>query len=312
MSATTRPELIVAADWSVNDTKRWMTRATVEEEGHYLIHPPEPVGELESLLHRLQDSTRSGQLLLGLDLPIGFPIAYAEQTGFSSFRQALASLGTGEWNSFFDRSNTPDIKQPFFPPPPRPGETGSFREQLAEGLNVPHWTDLLRQCERKTAERPAAECLFFTCGGKQVGAAAAVAWQQVLQPALKEIRLWPFDGDLPELLSRSGATIAEVYPGESYGSLGLRTLPRRLRKKNRDSRREACRLLQLTNSTPWKLTPTAKSWFDWGFASDDDFDATIGLLHTILVVTGQIRPLYPPTSKITDWEGWSLGQQPEP
>lgn len=304
------PELIVAADWSVQGEKRWMARAELQHDGRYEIQPPEPVGEVASLLDRLQSATKSGRVLLGLDFPIGLPLSYARQLPFSHFREAAAAFGHGDWNCFFTRSETPGIRQPFFPTPSLARQKGDFRKQLAAGLNVSDWKDLLRECERATADRPAAECLFFTCGGKQVGAAASVGWQELLQPALNDIQLWPFDGDLHDLLQRVCITIAEVYPAEAYRPFGLRTSRIRLSKRNRDSRRESCRLSQLRANPAWTFSSPALSWLEWGYLSDDDFDATVGLLFTILVVTRQIPAFYPHRATITNWEGWILGQQP--
>lgn len=308
--STMLPELIVAADWSVQDEKRWMARAELQQDGRYEIQPPEPVGEVASLLDRLQSSTESGGVLIGLDFPIGLPLSYARQLPFSHFREAAAAIGHGDWNRFFDRSETPGIRQPFFPTPSLARQKGNFRQKLAAGLNVSDWKELLRECERATADRPAAECLFFTCGGKQVGAAASVGWQELLQPALTDIQLWPFDGELQDLLQHGGITIAEVYPAEAYHPLGLRTSQIRLSKRSRDSRRESCRLSQLHEKSAWRFSPAARSWLEWGYLSDDDFDATVGLLFTILVAIGQIPAFYPDRGAITDWEGWILGQQP--
>ena len=65
------------------------------------------------------------------------------------------------------------------------------------------------------------ECLFFTLGGAQVGAGAIVGWRDVIQPALSEVKLWPFDGDLVTLLATPGVTVAEIYPAEAYSHLGV-------------------------------------------------------------------------------------------
>ena len=42
------PDLVVAADWSTVETKRWMVRGERVGDG-YVVHPPEPVGDHKSL-----------------------------------------------------------------------------------------------------------------------------------------------------------------------------------------------------------------------------------------------------------------------
>src|SRR4051812_14684349 len=117
-----RPEMVVSADWSTNDSKRWMTRAELQDDRRmYRVLPPERVGNASTLLDRLVAALpQRSTLLLGFDFPIGLPRTYAETAGLSAggFRSALDKFGRGErWGAFYDVSDRPNIHQPFYPPP---------------------------------------------------------------------------------------------------------------------------------------------------------------------------------------------------
>jgi hypothetical protein len=82
-------------------------------------------------------------------------------------------------------------------------------------------TALRRRCELAQPGRRAACSIFWTLGGQQVGKAAIAGWKEVLIPALDDteidLRLWPFDGSLSELVARGRVVVAETYPAEFYG-----------------------------------------------------------------------------------------------
>jgi len=159
--------------------------------------------------------------------------------------------------------------------------------------------------------RKAAECLFFTLGGAQVGRAAISGWRELLQPSLDRLRLWPFDGPLPSLLAQTGFVVAEIYPAEAYGHLGVAIGSRsRTTKKSREHRRAAC-AHWLTGGLPDAivLSREARAAILTGFASDDDFDAFAGLLGMLLVVLGLRPPGEPADPEVRAVEGWILGQE---
>jgi hypothetical protein len=307
------PELIVAADWSVSDNKRWMVRAELGRGQQYLIYPPEPVGQITTFIDRLRETLSSGgTALVGFDFPIGLPIAYADKVGISSWRGALGVFGTPGWEQFYQRSDSPTLRQPFFPLPKRKGQKGNFRKQLAEALGFDNLDDLYRHCDRGTQYRTKAECLFFTLGGKQVGAGALVGWEQVLAPNRDNIRFWPFDGDFPDILKESGIVVAEIYPREAYSHLGISIGPGTGLSKTRrqDRQRVAAPVVKYINSKKIQISEAAKSWFYWGFASDDDFDAMMSLLSMLLIVTSKTEFSLPNDDpKIRNVEGWIFGQK---
>jgi hypothetical protein len=309
---TNRPlaHLVVAADWSKDPAKRWMVRAEREESGAYVVSPPEPVGDLGTLIHRLRKQVgETDSVLIGFDFPIGLPATYAQSAGIKSFRNALGLFGSDPWADFYTVSNTPRLHQPFFPLPTQ--VRGNYRETLARALGCQDLAPMLRRCDRKTAIRKQAECVFFTLGGAQVGAGAIVGWRDVIQPSLNIAKLWPFDGDLSTLLGEPGVTIAEIYPAEAYSHLGVKFGSGRGRgKTSREARREATRhWLADFGAGRIRLTNAARSWVDWGFLAEDDFDAMAGLLSMLHLLTGQRSARAPDTPEVRQVEGWILGQE---
>ena len=280
--------------------------------GCYLVIPPEPVGEISTLIDRIGRSIpENGTALFGFDFPIGLPRKYAEKVGLTNWRQAIGIFGTPGWERFYGISDRASLHQPFFPLPRKKGEKGDYRAQLAHALCFENLDELLRRCDKKTDTRPNAECLFFTLGPKQVGASVIVGWRDVLAPAVEAIRFWPFDGDLDTLVQQPGIVVAEIYPREAYTHLGIAIGAGIGRSKTkREDRRKACEhLLETVTSDYIKFSEAAKSSIFWGFERDDDFDAMVGLLSMLLVVTGQ-RDCGLPSDDLAvhSIEGWILGQ----
>jgi hypothetical protein len=274
------------------------------------VYPPEPVGDHQSLIARLRRALPDDhRLLIGFDFPIGLPVEYAQKASVASFRTFLGEMvGRGEWEHFYQISDLPSLRQPFFPLPKQ--QSGNFRAQLALALGFPNLSALRRRCEIKTTTRKAAECLFFTLGGAQVGAGSIVGWRDVIQPALAEVKLWPFDGELVTLLATPGVTVAEIYPAEAYSHLGVRIgSGTGSTKTSRGSRQRATsHWLVDFDSGPIRLSGAARSWVEWGFQAEDDFDAMAGLLSMLQIVTGQRGSQTPNTSDVRQIEGWILGQ----
>jgi hypothetical protein len=318
------PAVVAHADWSIHAKKRWLACATRQPGGDWHITRTELVGHTESLLQQL--TTRAvldGPLLVGFDFPIGLPRAYAEAAGVRNFREALLKLGTGDWSEFFtpaSQLNEVTVQRPFYPAGnTRKGEAN--RADFARTLGVVPYDQLLRECESRTSTRNAACALFWTLGRNQVGKAAISGWQEILAPALRDDRnvgLWPFDGTLNELLAKHTTVLAETYPGEFYGHLGLD-----LRKRDDDEtksgktsqgtrRLNATALLNNARRLNCQTDNDATTEIANGFGSradgEDRFDAFVGLLGMINVVVG-VRPegqsSDPRHRRI---EGWILGQ----
>lgn len=304
------PQLVVVADWSTDEKKRWMVRAERDDSGAYVVFPPEPVGDVDTFIQRLREQVADTDgVLVGFDFPIGLPAAFARKASINSFRAALGQFGSDRWGDFYAISNAPTLQQPFFPLPTQ--VPGSYRETLAQALGCKDLSPMLRRCDQKTATRKRAECLFFTLGGAQVGAGAIVGWRDVIQPSLGTVKLWPFDGGLSALLGKSGVTIAEIYPAEAYSHLGVRFGSRKGRgKTSRGARKDAtAHWLADFCTGQIHLTNAARSWVEWGFLAEDDFDAMAGLLSMLQVVTGQRTGSAPDTTDVRQIEGWILGQE---
>jgi hypothetical protein len=298
------PELVISADWSTSPKKRRAVRA-VRTAGGYVIEPPEPVGDVATFLAEANRSAgENGTCLVGFDFPIGLPSRYAAAVGFGTFRDALRRLGHDEWAAFFKPSDEPELRRPFFPANGAKVGRGA-KGRLVKALGADYWSDLLRKCEITESGSALAECLFWLVGPRQVGRAAAHAWQAILQPAMDVARLWPFDGPLDILLGEPGVVIAEIYPADAYAPLNVR-FPRGTGKLDRDARRAAlATCLAVLDEPASRFKPAALEQIARGFDSDDDFDAMIGLLAMLSVLEAPRRNQNLPQAARTV-EGWML------
>lgn len=130
----------------------------------------------------------------------------------------------------------------------------------------------------------------------------------MLAPAANQLNFWPFDGTLPDLLKKPGITVVEIYPKEAYKHLNvLIGAGTGMSKGNRENRKEASKHLYESNLDRIRISRAAESWFTSGFNSDDDFDAMMGLLSMLQIVTGQYDYSIPDDEIVHDIEGWILG-----
>ncbi|HKW54870.1 MAG TPA: hypothetical protein VJO12_14350 [Stellaceae bacterium] len=312
MSATGRIPFrrLFHADWSTAAKKRWVACAAWNNAG-WEISPPRLVGDTRAFVDEL--FTASSPVLVGFDFPIGVPVAYGRLTGLADFLTALNKFGQGEWAEFFvvaDTHQQISRTRPFYP---RVSRAGSKPEHLLHGLGIDSIDALRRQCERTSPSRKAACPLFWTLGGNQVGKAAISGWQEVIAPARRRgARLWPFDGSLAELSMSGAPVVAETYPAEAYGHVGV-AFSAKMSKRRQADRRAA--MLGLFNwarqrgaTFAEQLTTRVNDGFGPRSDGEDAFDALIGLLGMIEVVDG--RRLERPSHRNSweDWEGWILGQ----
>ena len=252
--------------------------------------------------------------MIGFDLPIGLPAAYAERSGIESFIEWLPQLGYGKWAEFYSVAEKPDqitTRRPFYPQ--RPG--GTAMRHLLYGLGVDSSNDLLRLCDRAYAGRPAAAPLFWTMGAKQVGKAAISGWRDLLAPALRSydpsVAIWPFDGELHELLQSESVIVVETYPAEFYRHLGLELGSKR---NPEDRRANAPLLLEWADKLETEPTSKMRAVMRDGFGpspdGEDPFDAAVGLFGILNVVLGYRPSGEPSDAVIRKVEGWMLGQLP--
>jgi hypothetical protein len=311
------PGVVAHADWSTHANKRWLARANLQRSGHYRVLLPEPVGALDDLFPRLG----SDGVLLGVDLPIGLPRAYANHAGIDDFVAFLMKICVGEWRDFATVAHAPTeicVTRPFYPH--HAGCRGTVaRRHLLDGLGLADPHALHRRCDRATTERPAASPLFWTLGPNQVGKAALSGWRDLLAPALRsglDLALWPFQGPLSELLAAHRYVVAETYPAEIYRHLRLPLIQPGGGSKRRQASRQACAPALLacaqgeTGLAP-ELVTRIRDGFGAAADGEDRFDATVGLLGMLNVVLGRRPTGEPGDPAISRIEGWILGQSAE-
>jgi hypothetical protein len=288
----------------------------VRDDGYYHLRPPEPVGDLDELLPRLKGLAGTSETtVLGLDFPVGLPVAYAAAAGICDFLDALPRFGSGEWRGFYEVAETPDqisIQRPFYPA--RPG--GSSHEKLLKGLGQDAVDDLYRRCERSTADRGAAAPLFWTLGAKQVGKAAISGWRDLLAPGLTtygiNFAIWPFAGTLRDLIRERSFVVVESYPAEAYRHLGF---PRSgwSKRQASDRRARGMEILAWAAQRPvvcdGRLVEQIQAGFGDGPEGEDPFDAVVGLLLMIDVVLNYRSEGVPQDDVVRRVEGWIFGQQ---
>ncbi len=311
-----QPRLVAHADWSIAPGKRWLCIAERANDGGYHIATPVPVGEPGELSRTLLDRANQDSVLLGVDFPLGLPMAYARAAGVPAFADLLPELGAGDWAKFFELCDTAEdiaLRRPFYPR--RPG--GTAQAQLVEALGVDTMDDLRRRCEQKTERRGAAAPLFWTLGAQQVGRAAISGWRDLLQSSLDDaavdLRLWPFEGSLADLLKPARVVVAETYPAECAVQIGLGATGKRWSKRRQSDRAaHAYALVDWARSRRVSLDESLQPLIRDGFgdlaSGEDQFDSLVGLAGMLDVVLG-VRPEMPPMSNERRLiEGWILGQ----
>lgn len=256
-------------------------------------------------------------VVLGIDVPLGAPLAWARATGVASFREVLARLGDGSWPRFADPAGAPTEISPTRPFYPRaPG--GTTRAQLVEGLGLARADELLRACDAAVpGAMPAAAPLFWLVGAQQVGRAALTAWQEVVAPlvTLPHVRLWPMDGSLTQLAMPGASVIAEVYPRAAY------EWPLALPGGRWSKRRQADRAVRARRALAWAddcglqvtIDPSLRHLMLDGFGSrasgEDAFDSVMGALQVMAVLEGLVPDMPPGLGdELRAVEGWILGR----
>lgn len=302
------PTAVASSDWSVSDAKRRMARAERRPDGGWHLHAPEPAGPSGTLLDRLGPEP-GARPLIGFDFPIGLPAAYAARAKLTGFRAALAAFGTGVWKDVYTPTDTPTLHRPFYPAAARP-KGSKTKAALLAGLGGGTDSLIFRNYDRPIG----GASLFWLVGPNQVGKATIGGWRDVLTPALDRIQLWPFDGALDSLISRPGATVAEVYPALAYRRLGL-TLGTAGAAKGDGEARRRCRApieAFVGGLGEVSMSAAAARAVADGFSSEDDFDAFVALVLMISVVLGQTPAGAPPDPMTATIEGWVLGFEAAP
>jgi hypothetical protein len=310
------PVLLAHADWSTNPLRRRLAIAVLGSDGRYTVHKPVPAGDPMTLLERLRAIALHGAILLGVDFPIGLPVAYAERAEIVDFASILPMLGSGRWKDFYRVAEHPTeirIERPFYP-----HRAGAARQwHLYTGLGMNSIDALRRRCDLATSYRPAAAPIFWTLGAQQVGKATIVGWRDMLGPARRTSWqenpaypwLWPFDGYLAELIESERLVVAETYPRECLIQLGIRLEGSKRKRHHR--MRAAEQLLHWALDAEVRLDPQLYEALSDGFGdtgwSEDAFDATVGLFGLLNIVLGRHVVGEPEDQRIRQIEGWMLG-----
>jgi hypothetical protein len=302
--------LLFHADWSVAARKRWVARARATALG-WVVEAVEPVGDCNAFVRSLAEAARDQPVLGGFDFPIGVPHAYGGKTRLSAFPELLGQIGEGHWSEFgvvARHSHEISLGRPFYP---AGASAGLKQADLLTAHGAATFDDLRRVCERRTSDRRAACPIFWTLGGNQVGRAALAGWAEVLKPALAAgARLWPFDGSFADLTREPTLVLAETYPTEAYGHVGLAFGQGQSKTRQADRETKAGAILGWAEQNSVELSPPVRALVQDGFGADrageDRFDALLGLCGMIEVASGRRAEGGHPDS--LPWEGWILGQ----
>ena len=303
-------DVVTHADWSVDPRKRLLAvaRLVAGPDGpRYQVVSLAAAGR--DLLGDVRRRYRPSTVLAGFDFPLGLPRGYAQAAGVESFGEFLGQVGSPPWDEFENVASGPaeiSLRRPFYPD--RPG--GTRRSDLHAGLGL-SGQHLRRRCDGTDAET-----LFWTLGAKQVGKAALNGWAMLRQAQAggAEIALWPFAGPLSSLLAGPVRVVAaETYPREFYRRIGAP--PRAGWSKRRRADRLQCipGLLrwagQLGVSWDGDVMERVTEGCSGGPTGEDEFDAVVGVLGMISVVTGAVAPGVPADDPaVTAIEGWILGR----
>ncbi len=303
---------VVHCDWSLRAAGRWMAEARRGEEGGWLASGPRRVPETAAFVDDLVGRAVGGATLAAFDFPIGLPAGFGARSGHPGFLAALDAIGRGAWPEIFDVAADPAEVGPLRPFYPRRPGAARLRH-LLDGHGVGSVGDLMRVCERAGPDSGSAGCLFWTMGAKQVGKAALSGWRDVIGPSRRRgARIWPFDGDLEALAAAGGLVLAESYPGDAYGQLGL-SFKRKSKRRLSDRAGVSDALEAWAAARGIGLAPALRDALRAGFppgaGADDGFDAVVGLLAAVAVAMGERTSGAPDGPAIRRWEGWILGKR---
>jgi hypothetical protein len=314
--------LLAHLDWGAPGApaKRQLALATREGAGScWRLGPvrqldavcaPQELGEV------LAPLVGQGVGLIGLDMVLGVPAAWAARAGVDSFRGLLAEAGQGRWASLWEVARSVQevsLERPFFP---RRATRGVTQQELIDALGLPDAAALRRRCDLPRVGAPTPCPLFWTVGANQVGKGALAGWRELVAPALARpgASLWPFDGALDALLGEPGALVfAEVYPADAAVWLGVAGALRAGGGKRVQAARQhiggllSAWLTARGHGMDDALCAQLEQGFGEGGAGEDALDALLGLCGLLLHVDGE-RNVWEPTSQ-REVEGWIFGRE---
>lgn len=244
------PAFFVSADWSKNTRKRSVHVADLSARR---IRRPESNGwTLEALLHLAAELAQRGSVLLGMDAALGIPPSYWRTVKEQGWGMGAKPANFVDWirrldpdTEFFEEVREPDeweMGRPFFRVPGRSGGLSGFTSLFEDGFR------------RRIDELTGAKSMFAVSGiPGTVGSGTRALWKELI-PFLagkREFAVWPFEGELSELLTRYQIVLAETYPGLAYAAALAAELPTsrlKVAKTRPGARMHACSNLEVA---PW-------------------------------------------------------------
>jgi hypothetical protein len=305
--------IVAHADCGAQPPKQWVAIARQDVKGRWTAFAPQRVLAAGTLRERLHLEDEAETAVMGFDFPIGIPRAYASRVGATNFLDFLwGGCTRDEWREFFEVADNQDeisLHRPFYPRTFRP-KGAKKHDHLVSALGI-DFPALRRRCERASPERPAACPLFWTLGPNSVGKGALAGWRLLQAEPRESLLVWPFDGDLNDLLTSGATVVAETYPAEFSRHIGLGRVNGKQRQSVRRMHSEG--LLDFAVDLNVDVEPELERRIRDGFGSrssgDDEFDAAIGMFGMLIVLKkrrGAGDPRDDPAIRTV--EGWMLGQ----
>ncbi|MDE2851454.1 MAG: hypothetical protein OXP74_12690 [Acidobacteriota bacterium] len=268
------PRFFVSADWSKEPGKRAVYVADLGERR--IFREARPDWRFDSLMDLAEELSAEGSVVVGVDVVLGVPRSYWKLVLADSryghptnFVDWLGRLGGNQ--EFFNPANTARnheqwrVDRPWFHVPKGKGALTAFKKKADDGF--------LRLIDRSSGAKP----LFAVSGiPGTVGSGTRDFWRE-LAPNLRTNRkfaVWPFEGELAELLSTNRVVLAETYPGLAYAAALAEELPTGrfvVAKTKQQPRNDACNLLA---ASKWVTTYGVNLGdLDSARNDEDDFDA---------------------------------------
>ena len=309
--ADVKPTSILCADWGKPATMRSVAIAQLTDDP-VVRRVTANEWTLASVLHEAETLASLGPVIVALDVPLGVPLPFLNAAQRlapceppMSFLELLLTTATAP--RFFERTEHPEhwtVQRPFFRVPKGEGGLTSYLDAAARfGVS-----SLLRTIDKKTRAKP----VFITAGiPGSVGSSARDIWLalQLLLRKPRSFAVWPFEGDLTELLASQGVVVAETYPRAAYATAlfdGSSTTRPPLRILKTDARHRAAAVEMLASKRWIRATGIRLCDLDHARNNGDAFDAYItaaALLRCIL----EDLPLTQPLDKLRAAEGGILG-----
>jgi hypothetical protein len=294
------PVAIICADWSKAARKRSVYVADVDRRTiERMENSSWTVAEVINAAKRLASA---GPVIVGFDVPLGVPSAYLQAardhealSGVHSFLDLLLALGNVP--RYWDVCVAADewtVDRPFFHVPGGAGELRRFWARISACR-----ASALRRIDELTR----AKSVFIKSGiPGTVGSAACAMWEELvpeLRRTDREFKLWPFEGNLGDLLHQTDVVIGEIYPRAAYAAALpdiASNRPLSIAKTDSVVRRHA--MLALTEASWVHAHNVEISDHNSAQESEDDFDACItcaALLRCVLdrlpLHSGDVDPI---------------------